>query len=61
MEVFILSKVLMYLGVLLLFLQIFNVDTRLGFDHRASVILTLFTLLLAFLLKNKGRQNDERI
>lgn len=60
-EVFIFSKVLMLLVSLLLFLQIFNVDTRLGIDHRASVILTVFILLLAILLKNKGRQNDERI
>ena len=60
-EVVVLSKVLMLLVPLLLFLQIFNVDTRLGIDHKASVILTLFIFLLAILLKNKGREKDEII
>lgn len=55
-EEFTISRILLFLVVLLLGLQLFEVDTRLNIDHRVSVILTLVVFLLAiFLRKGKAK------
>jgi len=52
-EAVIIARVLFLVTALLLFLQVFSIDTTLNIDHRISVIVTLVVFLLAILLKNK--------